>query len=472
VTGADAEVLGYHLRRLSPAEFAAFVADLWAARGYDTERGDGVVVATRGTESVVLGVGGRTTDAVDVVVTPAEGPVPGIDPGVRVVDAAGIRDALRYAVDRETAATLCREHLGAAPGDLGPPLRRRVRARLARAGRAVPDPAALGVAVAVVAVVVVAVAGATLGPDVPVRTPTAGEGALDAGADADGPAGPTPGATPTRGRDPTGIGAQAGPLETTGPGPPGLSTTVDGGRGGITDLTALGQAHRRALERESYTLWVDLYRPRDGVHNATRVHRDIDVSVDGDRYRLVETVEPAGGGERTRSLDVYREADGWYAATGPAGNATYERGGESGLPPPGLDPHYFTRTLVRQWLFTANSSVTERVTEAGEIRYRVVGSGQPESVAAAQVANYTVTAEVAPDGAVLDARATYTFRYASRGNHVRVEWTYGNLGTTRVVPPDWYAARYAGNGSTAGATTPAPTTAATPRPTTTRSREG
>jgi hypothetical protein len=451
----DAAVLGHHLRRLSPAEFAAFVADLWAARGYETRRDGDRVLASRDGTRLVVAVGWATDDA-DVVVT-ARARRQGTDGAAadrRVVDARGIRDALWYALDRETAAALCREHLGAPPSDLRPPRRRRLRTGLDAVAPLPSHDRVAGSAAAVALLVVVAVvAGAVTTPG-----PSVG-GQPDASAGGGTVAAGTPGsATPTAGTVEAEVGALGAASD-----PPGLSTTADGGRGGVTDLSTLAAAHARALDGARYRLRVDLYRPREGVVTATRIHRDIDVTVAGDRYLLVESTAPAKDphSELRRVRGVYHEGQRWVAVAGPASNATYTRGAAAETTPPGTSPHVFAEYLVWQWLGALNTTATEYVADDGTTRYRVVGRGFPGPDGTRPVENYTVQATVAPSGLVAEGHATYALASARGRYPVRFEWTYDRVGTATVERPAWYD-RAAGN-ATATDGEDGRTTAETPR---------
>jgi hypothetical protein len=311
-------------------------------------------------------------------------------------------------------------------------------ATLAPAGGAGGTVAAVS-ALAVVAVVVAVVAGAVAAPDTPAGgTPTAGvEGDGDAADAAATPAG-TP--TATAAGEVGALGAASGP--------PGLSTTADGGRGGIDDLSTMAAAHARALDGTPYRLRVDLYRPREGVVTATRIHRDIDVTVADDRYLLVESTAPAKDpySELRRVRGVYHGGERWVAVAGPASNATYTRGTVAEATPPGTNPYVFAEYLVWQWLGSLNTTATEFVAEDGTTRYRVVGRGFPGPDGTRPVENYTVRATVTAEGLVVDGHATYVL-VSARGRYpVRFEWTYDRLGTATVERPAWYD-RAAGNGT-------------------------
>jgi hypothetical protein len=429
----DARVLGHHLRRLDGDAFAAFVADLWTARGYETRRDGGRVRAARGGTALTIAAGPVGRDAadadVDAVVTPRVDPrLGGTD--ARVVDAADLRDALWYALDRETARALCARHLGAPPADLRPPLRRRARERL----RAVESP----VSPATVAVLlVVLVAAGALGTSRPAAVDPAPLAASDGGTavDADGTA-----------TDAT-TGAGTATAEPTGP-PPG---TVPGlGPDGVTDPLALVAAHERALGNRSYTIWIDSYQPREGVVDTTRVQRDVDVAVAGERYLLVET--EVVDGTRTRVRSVYHDGTDSFLADGPAHNVTFRRYRDTSAVPGSIDPTTFAGSVVQRSVTTISTDVTARVRVGTRTLYRVEGGGRPSLNTLGRVANYTVVLLVAESGLVVDGRVSYT-ALTSRGTFdVRFEWTYDRLGRTQVEPPTWYEARFGGDGTARNAT--------------------
>lgn len=100
------EELAALCRTRDPEAVAGFVAALQAARGRTVDPADGPAFVLDGARAVVP-VDGSAGDA-DVVIT-AGRPVDGDD--ARTLDAAELREALLYAVDRGTADALLREHL-------------------------------------------------------------------------------------------------------------------------------------------------------------------------------------------------------------------------------------------------------------------------------------------------------------------------------------------------------------------------
>lgn len=106
---------------LDPSARLAFVADLYAARGWTVERSDGAVVASRNGDrrriAVVEPSWRRTAlpdDADTVVVTrdDAGAREAAVATGVDYRTPADLRDALRYGLDREPAESLAETHFG------------------------------------------------------------------------------------------------------------------------------------------------------------------------------------------------------------------------------------------------------------------------------------------------------------------------------------------------------------------------
>lgn len=417
----DPATVERHLRGLDAGACAAFVADLWAARGFETRReGDAVVATRRGESRVLYPVPGTRLGSppspdrpVDVVVDPRGRRAAcrlADAHDARLLDAADLRETLWYGVDRGVAADLCERHLGAPPAALAPPPELRVRGAIEGLGS--------GVGPALAAGAVLLVVGALVAPALTAPAGSAGAGGDDGG---DSNVGTVELGAATASRP-------AGPSTV-----PGLSAD------GIDDLTALATAHRRAVEGESYVLWMDYRGPLDG-RPETRVHRDVDVRVEGREYVAVTSVE---GTNRTRGEAVYHDRSGWYAARYRGGNVTYDRvgagdGGPYGVP----NPDETGRTLVRRYLSTPETRIAGTDERRGTTLYRVVGRGNPSGFGGEGVGNYTVTALVAPDGFVVDLTATYTRPVDGRRIEVEREWTYAWIGRTTVTPPEWYVREF------------------------------
>jgi hypothetical protein len=418
MTGIDLETVAYHVRRLDGDALAAFVADLWEARGYDVTRDGGTLVASDGTDRVRVRVGtaGAETDgSADVLVAPDGS---GGASESRVVDAAALAEMLGYAVDRAVARELCIRHLGAPPESLPAPptmrVRRRAGAVLAR------GPPVVGVLVVVVAAGLVA--GAAIFP---------GPGGADGGVGPGTSAETTPYPNWFDDDHPEGRPATGDPL------PPGVNES------GIENVTALAVAHDRALGNRSHTIRVDWYRPRGLRPNGTRVQRDIDIAAAGDRYLIVTSEET--GDQRRRLGAVYNDGFASYAAVPDDENETYSR--VFRIDPrqnAGPTPESVRERIVTRYLSTPTTNVS-RVQQGGEGRYRIVGSGPPETEASVALRNYSVEALVDSRGFVRDVIVEATVRRpeADSGDAFRIrrEITYDRVGETTVAAPEWYERR-------------------------------
>lgn len=437
----DPTTLEHHLARLDTEMLVSLAADVWAARGFETQVKDRLVVATRGDSTTVCWVVGkhrirRATPpdrAVDVVVSPAAGEAARAVAqahDARFLDATSLRELLWYGVDRPTATALCEQYLGATPETLRPPASVRARRRLA----AVDPPTSRTFVVSLVAL------GLFLAAGLGVPSGWLTENDVEAigvggetGVGATG-AGETPTATDTTGAPDSVAGtifdSRTAPNATNAnlsgvSEVPGLS--VDG----VDDLSALATAHEQAVENRSYTLWLDVYEPRAGDPDGPRLQRDIDVAVEGGRYLLVTETEVSDN--RTRIGSVYHEGADWFVRGGE--NASWRGVTESEASVFGPNPFVLARTGVAQFLSTPETAVVGRLDIDGQRYYRVVGRGPPDGTFSAQMANYTVVALVDETGFVTDLSVDYTVATSGQPYRVRFEWTYGKLDETVVDAP-------------------------------------
>lgn len=413
MTGVDPARLAYHLRRLDATSCPALVADLWSARGFQTEREGAVVVATRHGESRVIHVpaaSARPPRPVDVVVSIGGGR-PNVAADVRVLDAADIARMLLYAVDRDVAADVCARHLGAPPSDLPPPPSTRLRARAVSVASSVRSRRV----VLAVGLCVLLLAGATYTPP-----PVDGDH-QSVVARPTTPAAP-PSSTPaTDGRD---VADRR-------------DAAVGVGPSGVTNRSALSAAHSHVLANRSYTVWVDYSRPRGWDPDGVRVGVDTDVVVDGERFSGVTTLER--GATRTPLQEVYYDGTDWYVADASGNETTYRRiRASKGAPTLYADPSTLRYTLVDTYLATPETSATKAVDHRGHVVYRVVGRGRPPGLGVPRVENYTVVAYVDSRGLVRDLTARYRRETDDGSVRVVVEVTYDRLGATTVTPPSWY----------------------------------
>jgi hypothetical protein len=430
-TGENRATVEAHLRRLDHDALAAFVADLWDARGFDTERDGAVVMATRDGETLLVGTGDRTTAggrAADIVVDPGRG---SSYEGIESLDAADLAEQLWYAIERPVARALCERHLGAEPTALSLPVSERVR-------RALSVRAALTVLLAAAAVAVVTLSVPT-GLDAliggsdeatPTPMPTASDtyatpvgGPGVSAVSLDTPAGPT-GST----EGPEDESFDAGAL------PPGVTTD------GIEDIEALGRAHAEIAATGSYGLRMKRYWTELRDRQVVQVERDIDAAVDGEQYRVDTTQFVAG--ERTRTSVLYHDGENSFvtadADSGPEFRRVAPLEQQSSFPTP---PRRVTASLVETRLSTPTTTLRRTVERDGLTFFRVTGSGQPDWSAIGAVQEYNVTALVRPDGFVREVHVRYTVRDGMRLVDIRRTLRYGDLGDATVEPPAWYQPR-------------------------------
>lgn len=419
------------LRDLDSHAGAALVADLWAARGYETTLEGGEVVATAGDESFTVHV---AEAGKELRRPPAEGDVVvaldtrgwdvASDHGGRVLDATDLAEMLLYAVDLETRTALCRRHFGSSPealsGSRGAALEDRLLSLTAW-----QSPTKTALVVFLLVIGATAVAGLTVGPGP--------DGGLD-----------RTGTTPTSVGTPVAVPSLT-PTPATG------VTTVPGlTPDGVENLTALALAHERFLGRLSFTFtaWVDLYRPRDGDPNATRIQRDVDVSVATDRSLVVASVEDDTG--RRPVLTMYTDGRSRYVAEATDEGTRYRRLGPDDPSPMAVPgPQALRRDVVVQYLSTPNTTVDTRIRRGGWLGYRVTGTGAPTAPGLENVVNYSVVAFVTEDGFVRELVAEYEVPTDEGTYPVRFEVSYDRLGQTTASSPPWYEREFGENTTTA-----------------------
>ncbi|SEL26624.1 hypothetical protein SAMN04488691_103426 [Haloferax larsenii] len=479
-------LLTSNLRRLDMQACLAFVADLWAARGFETRVDGAVVRATRGgRHTTVLPVSGRLRDrlrsptpAVSGAEIDAVASFGNDGRGARLadrhearhLDATALSEMLLYALDHHVADALCERHFGAPLDGLQPSgwTRTRyrvedVRQRVSRVGRRVAGPVARGVRVgrslipdtprtsrgaATLLVAVLLVSGAAValglvdspfgeagqpGSNVAQTTAQTGDGAADPAS-----------ATPADGTGRFGDTLVSPPMFPEERGQPPLEPVEAGdladvpgvGPEGITNLTALSAAHQTALENQSYTLWVDEYRPREDDPNGTRVQYDTDVTVAGDRYLVAENVE--AGRTQVRLRAVYYDGTDWHVAERENGTERVRRiGGNASVPPMEFDPGQRNHTLVGQYLATLKTNVTGKVRSGTNTYYRIEGETRLSIDSDGPVRDYRFVAYVDERGFVADALVTYVHLTSDGPVRVQFEWTYGRLGETTLTSPPW-----------------------------------
>lgn len=409
--------------------FAAFVADIWTARGWETTIA-GTTIRARagpnGRDETIECLPRRRwrrdrdlpAEPRDVVVAAGDpaGTVPADYPeDVRVLGPAELRGLLLYGIGRETADELFRLHLGRSIWTERADRSRRFQA---------PTPARVAVVVGLVVLAVAAIGLATSG---------VGPGTLAA----NGESGPT--ATPVAPTTPGDV--RSSPTQRY---PPGTDSS------GLTDLDALVAGHRNAIVNRSFELLLvhqrsaDLLAPeRRWITSRQTANR---LNATHFHYR-VTGLEAAPDGNFT--LVVYDDyADGVYtyrriASSGPP---SYRRGV---VPTAGGDGAFTVvgTAYLRRYLATTESRM-ELITPTYPALYRVVATGIPDAISG-PVADYRAEAVIDEEGIVhrltveyrrLDATATNTpgSGNTSAGTEVRFELVYSDIGETDVRIPPWY----------------------------------
>lgn len=431
--------LAVHLGRLDHERLTAFIADLWAARGFETAVDGTVVVAERDRDRTTIYPVSRSRlrgvsppgQSVDVVVAPGAGLRArryAARAEARLLTTADVRELLLFAIDPDDLTTICERYFGASPTDLRLPVGRRILTAVrSRGGK---DLGASVVTGLVVLVVVAGVAGIAITAEGPSR---AGD--------------PVGVSTPSDPTDVEPLVANATPVviedEVHFPiEPPGLD------RSGITDRTALSAAHDRGLRNRSYTIWIDLHRPRNGDANTTRIKRDIDVTVEGDQYRVTTTIEGSSTRDQQRVLDLYNDGTARYAAQHRGEVVDYGRLARNESTTVLPEPPELRRSMVDTYLSTPETDLTGIETRERRTYYRVIGNGTPWGLPG--VHDYQVTAMVDTDGIVRELTAEYVVSTPGGRYPVRLEITYDDLFWTTVEAPSWYETRFGVNGTQGG----------------------
>ncbi|KAB1192990.1 hypothetical protein GJR96_05850 [Haloferax sp. MBLA0076] len=480
-------ILSSHFARLDSQACLAFVAEVWSARGFETDTDGTVVSATKGGRTqVILPVCGRWWDvgrsmrgisarlggdrgaagldgrpSIDVVVSLGSdrlGNTLSSAHGARHVDSVAFVEMLLYGLGRVDANRLAVRYFGAPIDGLRPPLRTRMRWKVARGSQRVAHasrPTARGVTVLVVLVLVLSGGAVNAGL---VSSPVEWGAQSGTGA-ATGP-------SQTAGGQPT-VEPYEQPVQSTPTPTPGATTSIADPRAatapfdgeptradlepladgdlnsvpgvtatGITNLTALGDAHDAVLSNRSYTLWLDTYQPRDVGANSSRIQYDTDVTVSGETYLIVENVE--AGRNQARLRTVYYDGNDWYVTELEDGREQTRRVADNSTSPPvQFEPRELNRGLVRQYLATRTTNVTGKVREGNTTYYRIVGEQRPSIGGVAPVQDYRFVAYVDDEGFVSAAKVTYALVSDAGVYRVQFEWTYGNLDSTTVSRPSW-----------------------------------
>ena len=385
-------------RAATARERRRFVADLWAARGWETTVEDSRVVAHRGerTERIAVASGGwfglRRTVPEDADVVVALTSVSAAD--ARVVSVDELYEQVRYGLPVDVGDRLVETHFGVSLSALPPTS----STRLPLVGT---TRSALVVAAAVVLLVAALVA-------------TAGVPGVAPGlAGSAEPTQSTPTTTPEPTPDPRPVA-------------PGVTTA------GIENATLLADAHRRAVSNESYQWTLGYLESIAG----DEIGREVEtIRVEEPHVYVTEVHRVSWAGLRayprpTSSEDSYADGSTRYA----------RRPNEpDGIAARVLDPAVRdgpgrqalrAERYVEWYLSTEQSRVVNSTVEDGVEVYRIEGSGNdfPRS------REYEFVAFVDETGFVRSMRVSYENR---DGLGITVWSEYDSVGNTTVEPPLW-----------------------------------
>lgn len=424
------------LHALGTDALAAFVADLWAAGGWETSVEGAVVVVERADRRrrirIVAGgrglagprcriqvFGGPDLAGVDVVVD-ASGSRR-VAAAARVADAEyvppeALRDRLRYGVPRATGRALSERHLG-----------RSLAASPATGERtSLPGSRRLLIGAVVAVVVVGALAGAAGLPATLFGStgPPAGASVGDRPATSAGFPSATAGVA-SAGRTTTATTTATGASF-----PPGLSTA------GVENVSALADAHVAATVYREYALAVRFDGPPAATGFEDFTEARWSARVERLRhFRLDATYRgPSEEGPLWRHVGVYADGETTYRRTTTPNRTRY-----AAAPSRGTDARAFaslTAAMIERYLDTGASVVRPTETPAGP-RVLVVALGTPQRLNGA-VEDYRAEALVTSAGRVTMLSVRYTLTVNGTERRVRVHLEYSDFGSTEVEAPDWY----------------------------------
>ena len=423
-------------RGTDPDERVAFVAELWASRGWKTTVDGRSVVVTREAETeriLVVDPGRFGTPALEeadvLVVTRDRTAVRNAAEaaGVRYLTADDVREQLLYGLERSTAALLFQRTFDQPlepVGEATPTLRERVRAAGASLASAV---AARGNRRQLIALLVVGVlVGAALGGPAltseqdtttvaPVESVTPGEaGAIGAGT-----------ATQT---------ATTVPGTASNERPPGLGAQA------LVDHVALADAHAAAVVGTSRTLTMEASGPPDAPLLNGREAWTVTARIEHPRlYRHDTTTQfPAANGSSSLAVHIYADGETKFRQSRLDNETTYQRypiettGDASGFASD-------VREHLLRFLAGDTSSVECVATLDGTddcFAYRVVVTGAPAALHA-EASDYRAVAIVQDDGVVASLDVRYTVPVDGERVPVRFQLAYDDLGETTAPPPEW-----------------------------------
>lgn len=455
------------LRRLDGSAFAAFLADLWEARGWNARVEDGAVVATKpdaGDRAILVPYRERWTDAVrgspdpreDATAVVADGEASraarayAYDCGAHLLDVDDLHAMVGHAIDREAREALLADHLGLSPDGRAMEARGRVDRAVTAirrdASRAAGPLAALALALALVLVLLVA--GAADG--------IAADGLLFSGASNATPATTdgfeAPGTTVDGGTTapPTTAPPATEPATTSEPEmlAPGLSSE------GVSSAKSLLAAHQQQLLNRSYRhVWARNTGVawQNGNWSRNRVSGSYQVTVVTANAALARGQSlRSEAGERSpseRRGEVYWNGTATHRRVQTENGTTYEEGRRN------LRKFRIAHSTsyLGTFLDGAHSAVRGTTTRNGTELYVVVtrGDSQREAVSrdSGQVdvvtSGYTATFLVDASGFIREARivrvnaGVYPRESADQLITGSELIRYTDVGNATVTRPDW-----------------------------------
>lgn len=406
------------LRSAEPAAFRQFVADLWAARGWQTTVDAEVVVATRDTsrsQRILVRHSAEPAEPapnsdIDCLVADTSNParLERAPPGVRVFGAADLRDMLWYGMDREAADELVRRFFGR-------PLTRQQTSGLSlreliRSPATTPASASKALAV----LVLVFLLASTL---------------------AGGPAGLAVHSGGTSSGSPTASDVERGATPTFRPLAPGTvnAAVLPPGIGpaGITDTRAVTGATAAALANRSYRWELTSRTTVDGVE--TGASRQV-VTVNRPIVYAVTIHRPYGSGSGEIVEGAYADGRTHIERFVKDGGTTYCA---RPVPTSGSAADSYAARIEERlaWLLTARTSeLTGTTTRNDTMIYRVQLSSDRWS----DIEEQNTTVYIDADGVVRELRMTYTSSRSAIRKTVVVEHRL-EFGVAAVPSPPWYS---------------------------------
>lgn len=204
---------------------------------------------------------------------------------------------------------------------------------------------------------------------------------------------------------------------------------------GVADPGRLAGAHRRALERRSFTLVEN--RTVEGPDGAlTRWDRRLRVAEEWSRYRYARVAESARG----YPVSAYRpRLEAWYD-----GKFVYFRGVRDGDVLFSYQRGDTFGDMTRTDRLLALYAAFETRAREADGGYRVTGT-RPADTAVLDVPpsldeprDATFVADLGPDGRVVRYRLSYAATFDGRQVRVTRTVRFEAVGETTVEPPDWY----------------------------------